>query len=156
RLRLGLETDRGIARLSVQDCGTGIPADVLSRIFDPFFTTKGPDRGTGLGLSVTMSIVKQHQGHIHVQSSPGQATVFHVELPLMSHDRPKPVAARPAVAPPKVNLAGAVLVIDDERPAALMLERALWSRLGCRTEVASDGRQAIDRLQRGAYAAVVS
>ena len=70
--------------LEVKDTGTGIPPDVLPHIFDPFFTTKEPGQGTGLGLSVTASIVKKHGGEIHVTSEPGRGTTFHVCLPLAS------------------------------------------------------------------------
>ena len=70
--------------VEVKDTGTGIPSDVLPHIFDPFFTTKEPGQGTGLGLSVTASIVKKHGGEIHVTSEPGRGTTFHVCLPLAS------------------------------------------------------------------------
>ncbi|MCL6477708.1 MAG: two-component sensor histidine kinase [Peptococcaceae bacterium] len=62
------------------DTGKGIEPDELSRIFDPFYTTK--ESGTGLGLSISHQIVKSHNGAIHVTSTPGEGTVFRVELPL--------------------------------------------------------------------------
>jgi two-component system NtrC family sensor kinase len=68
--------------VEVKDTGCGIPADVLPHIFDPFFTTKEPGQGTGLGLSVTASIIKKHSGEIHVTSEPGRGTMFHVCLPV--------------------------------------------------------------------------
>jgi len=67
---------------TIRDTGTGIPEDNLEKIFDPFFTTKTSDQGTGLGLSVSYGIVKQHGGDILVQSTTGRGTAFTVVLPL--------------------------------------------------------------------------
>lgn len=69
-------------RVQVQDNGSGIPDDKLSKVFDPFFTTKGVGAGTGLGLSITYRIVKDHDGDISVTSSPGHGTTFTVTFPL--------------------------------------------------------------------------
>jgi len=74
--------DDGVA-VEVQDDGSGIPADVMSRIFDPFFTTKEVGKGTGLGLSISYKIVQQHGGKISVESQPGSGTKFTVWLPLI-------------------------------------------------------------------------
>ncbi len=67
--------------IDVADNGKGIPADMVSRIYDPFFTTKPDKKGTGLGLSVTYGIVKEHGGHIEVESLPGAGTCFHLDFP---------------------------------------------------------------------------
>lgn len=75
-------TENNVCRLSITDTGPGIPPEILPRIFDPFFTTKGPGEGTGLGLAVSLSLVKQHGGHITVQSRAGQGTTFTITLPL--------------------------------------------------------------------------
>jgi two-component system NtrC family sensor kinase len=65
-----------------EDTGKGIPADVLPRIFEPFFTTKLPGQGTGLGLSVCHQIIKQHNGQILAESTPGRGTRFTITLPI--------------------------------------------------------------------------
>jgi PAS domain S-box-containing protein len=72
----------------VNDSGSGIAPEHLKRIYDPFFTTKtmpkpGDRRGTGLGLSVSYGIIQEHAGKIHVESSVGEGTTFHLEFPLL-------------------------------------------------------------------------
>jgi two-component system NtrC family sensor kinase len=69
-------------RIDVRDEGAGIPPDVLPRIFDPFFTTKGVGEGTGLGLSVSFGIVREHRGWIGVETEVGRGSRFSVFLPL--------------------------------------------------------------------------
>jgi len=68
--------------IDVEDTGEGIPSDQLNNIFDPFFTTKREGEGTGLGLSVSYSIIKKHRGRIEVKSTPGQGTCFSIYLPI--------------------------------------------------------------------------
>jgi len=68
-------------KLSVKDTGCGIEESVLNRIFDPFFTTKEPGQGTGMGLAVVHSVVRNHGGIINVHSQPGEGTTFDVFLP---------------------------------------------------------------------------
>ncbi len=70
------------ARIDVTDTGIGISSENLEHIFDPFFTTKPESEGTGLGLSVSYSIVDKHGGRIEVRSQPGLGTTFTVFLPL--------------------------------------------------------------------------
>jgi PAS domain S-box-containing protein len=73
---------RDRVRLSITDTGVGIPPQRLGRIFDPFFTTKAPGEGTGLGLSVVHSVIKNAGGTIEVRSTPERGTTFVIELPL--------------------------------------------------------------------------
>ena len=68
--------------VEVEDDGSGIAPDTLSRIFDPFFTTKPVGKGTGLGLSLSYGIVQKHGGHIEVDSVVGRGTRFRVVLPV--------------------------------------------------------------------------
>ena len=82
---LGVTTGANAGRhiyAQVTDTGMGIAEQDLKKIFDPFFTTKQPGRGTGLGLSVSYGIVRDHGGRIDVNSVPGRGTTFQVILPL--------------------------------------------------------------------------
>jgi len=67
--------------LVIRDTGPGMAPEIQSRIFEPFFTTKSPDHGTGLGLSVTHGLVRDHGGQIEVQSEIGKGTTFAILLP---------------------------------------------------------------------------
>jgi signal transduction histidine kinase len=68
-------------RTTVEDSGAGIAESIANRVFDPFFTTKTRDEGTGLGLSISYGIIRDHGGHLTVESEPGQFTRFHIDLP---------------------------------------------------------------------------
>ncbi|MBI3995181.1 MAG: GAF domain-containing protein [Nitrospirae bacterium] len=68
--------------ISIRDNGPGIAPEHLPKIFEPFFTTKEVGRGTGLGLSLSYGIIKQHRGTIRVESRPGQGACFTIELPI--------------------------------------------------------------------------
>lgn len=73
-------------QLSVIDHGSGIPADILPKVFDPYFSTKGrgSQKGMGLGLSISLSIIKKHQGHIVLEPTPGGGTTATIYLPAES------------------------------------------------------------------------
>jgi signal transduction histidine kinase len=77
----GLAEGRRIVVVQVGDTGHGIAPGDLPRIFDPFFTTMPVGKGIGLGLSISYSIIQQHDGTIDVQSQPGHGTTFSVRLP---------------------------------------------------------------------------
>lgn len=70
-------------KITIKDSGKGIPDEILPKIFDPYFTTKEMSsvKGMGLGLAVCYSIIKQHDGHITVESKAGEGTAFHIYLP---------------------------------------------------------------------------
>src|SRR5262249_29267979 len=76
------EDDRDFVLVDVTDTGIGIPDDIQRSIFDPFFTTKLEGKGVGLGLSSAQEIIRQHKGHIDLQSAAGAGTKFSVYLPV--------------------------------------------------------------------------
>ena len=76
-----LEEGRRV-QIVFDDNGSGIPKEIQSKIFDPFFTTKGPGEGTGLGLSVSYGIIRDHGGEIFVKSEPGEGARFTIQLPV--------------------------------------------------------------------------
>jgi CheY-like chemotaxis protein len=158
RLSIGLRVQGAVATLSCSDTGPGIPPDMLLRIFDPFFTTKEPSRGTGLGLSVCLAIVKQLGGDIRVQSTIGVGTTFHVILPIADHESAAAKKKSFSIerSTPVEGRGRRVLVVDDEEPVAELVARALSARLGCVVEQARNGREATAALERAPYDVVLS
>ena len=82
KLRLTTRRTAKAVEIAIRDNGGGIPDEILSKIFNPFFTTKPTDQGTGLGLSLSNDIVRQHGGEIAVETDPGESTEMIVRLPL--------------------------------------------------------------------------
>jgi two-component system cell cycle sensor histidine kinase/response regulator CckA len=128
-------------RIEVIDTGIGIPAQHLNHIFDPYFTTK--QKGSGLGLTTTFSIIKKHDGHITVASSVGRGTTFSVYIPAL----PAHSAAReqPASESAGMRIQARILIVDDEESIRLVGARMLRS-FGCEVETAEDAAAAIHRL----------
>ncbi len=147
------------AQIIVSDNGIGIPPENLERIFDPFFTTKGPERGSGLGLSVCFGIVRQHAGRIDVVSQPGQGARFTVSLP--RHLSP-PTAENPGLPQlvgdvrPRAGRDIRVLVVEDEPSVRQFLQTVLTSRFGCDVDTVGNGLDAFERLANQCYALVIS
>ena len=81
-LEVRTSAHNGSVEVEVSDNGAGIPPEHLNRIFDPFFTTKGSGHGTGLGLSVSYGIIKEHAGRVDVRSTLGKGTSFRLEFPV--------------------------------------------------------------------------
>ena len=85
KLSLGLSSKDDLVRISVSDTGLGIPPEVISKIFEPYYTTK--ETGTGLGLTITFKIVREHRGEITVDSAPGKGSVFTITLPVPQREQ---------------------------------------------------------------------
>jgi signal transduction histidine kinase len=86
----------------VGDTGTGMQPDIADRVFEPFFTTKASGKGTGLGLSVVYGIVRNHQGHISLSSTPGLGTTVRIYFPVLD----RAARRRPAPAPEAASTGG--------------------------------------------------
>ena len=105
--------------LTVADTGVGMPEHVRKRIFDPFFTTKG-EVGTGLGLSVSYSIIQRHAGEMRAESQPGRGTTFTIVLPVGTAEKiPTPVIESPGTR------RGRILLVDNELPVMTVLGEML-------------------------------
>ncbi len=134
------------AVLVVEDDGPGIGPEDLERIFEPFYTKKVMGRsGTGLGLSVVWNTVKDHGGHVQVESS-GAGTVFRLYFPATSRRRAEAAGEAPVEA--YQGNGERVLVVDDE-PAPREIARDLLARLGYRVTTAASGNEAVEALRAG-------
>ena len=148
----------------VADTGQGIKPEHLQNIFDPFFTTKNPDRGSGLGLSVCLSILKQHRGEISAKSVWNEGSEFEVTLPKASK-------ADLQISSPKTwssegdkfvseNGHGLdrrrALVVDDEEYITSMIQEVLRNEMNCSVERVNNGLRAVTRLQQSDFDFVIS
>ena len=134
--------------ISVQDTGSGMDAETVARIFDPFFTTKPEGSGTGLGMAMVYSLMKQHRGFVDVESTPGSGTVVRLWFPVERSVHPPLPATRPTGDP---NLRGSetLLVVEDEAPIRRSIERGL-KEYGYTVVAAQDGQEALERYREQA------
>lgn len=131
-----LEPGRYI-RLSITDSGIGIPKDHLNKIFTPYFTTK--QRGSGLGLATSYSIINKHGGLIIVESEIGHGTTFSIYLPASGKDIPE----KEIKSMTTITGSGKILVMDDEEFIRNTAGEML-ATVGYTVGYADDGAQAID------------
>ncbi len=125
----GIQNRDGWIYVSISDNGRGISKTISDRVFDPFVTTKQAEGGTGLGLSVSYSLVKAHDGEITFHSREGEGTTFTVLFPT----GPNKKTAR-------------VLVVDDDKSMLEMLTKALSTDRPYLVDNASNGTEACIRL----------
>ncbi len=132
------------AVISVTDTGLGMDAQTRDHIFEPFFTTKGQGRGTGLGLATTYGIIKQSEGSVLVDSTPGRGTTFRLFFPsverevAVSEQAPRPVGRR----------TGRILLVEDE-PVLREIAQRVLVRAGFDVTAAADPGEAIIAAETG-------
>lgn len=143
RLETGCEADSQFLR--VADNGPGVPEEVRERIFDPFFTTKADGMGTGIGLSVSRAILREHGGELLLENaSPGAS--FLLCLPVKER-RNHPRTGRPAASESCAAHEGTALIVDDEPEVAAVLADILRSA-GYEVHVAGSGNEALRWLEQ--------
>ncbi len=154
--------------LRVADSGPGVPAELHERLFEPFFTTKAVGLGTGLGLSVSRGIVREHGGDL-VLEQPRDGTgaaglagaAFRLSLPISGEKSaeaafaPGPGVSADPAAEPAADEARRVLVVDDE-PEVAELMREVLEAAGFDVLTAESGAVALEMLAEARFEAVVS
>ncbi|HEX2915879.1 MAG TPA: ATP-binding protein [Chloroflexia bacterium] len=136
--------------LSIKDEGSGIENKILPRIFDPYFTTK--PGASGLGLAIGYSIISKHNGHIEVNSLPGQGTTFNLYLPAVTSASSSDTTATQMtaeilpVSSQEATTSRRVLIVDDEASIRRLTERVL-SKQGYEVTAVENGYQALEQYR---------
>ncbi|MEM6989173.1 MAG: response regulator [Myxococcota bacterium] len=143
-IRVSVETEGGLAQISVSDSGRGVPDAIRDQVFEPFFTTKG-GQGTGLGLALSSEIARAHGGSLELSSCVPGGTRVTLSLPLDTGLAPK-VRRLPTVAATEHR--PRVLLVDDEPMVRTALARLLSTT--CDVVTAADGHEALALLRAAA------
>jgi PAS domain S-box-containing protein len=128
-------------KISLEDQGVGIQKEHLRKIFDPYFTTK--QKGNGLGLAIVYSIIKKHDGYIHVESESGVGTTFSLYLPA-SDER---CTVKDEKSEKTFRGKGKILVMDDE-DIVLEVAGEMVTHLGYKVELVKDGSQVVETYSK--------
>ncbi|PPT78419.1 hybrid sensor histidine kinase/response regulator [Xanthomonas arboricola pv. populi] len=133
--------------LSVQDTGTGMSADVMSKVFEPFFTTKPIGQGTGLGLSMIYGFTRQSGGHVRIDSEVGVGTTMALYLPrfhgVLAQDDVVPATGQPLRSAVQ---SCTVLLVEDETAIRVLMSEVL-GEAGYRVIETAEGSAAVERLR---------
>lgn len=146
--------------IAISDDGPGIEKEVLKKIFDPFFTTKPPGIGTGLGLSVSYGIVKEHQGEIVVDTELGKGTKFTVILPVLNYSEYMYMQSNTLEEEQVGDMRGdnadmeKVLIVEDEEIITTLIKGILENE-GYSVDLASNGEDALTMIDENSYVFIV-
>ncbi|MBU0730925.1 MAG: response regulator [Proteobacteria bacterium] len=130
--------------LQVIDTGMGMTREIQNKIFEPFFTTKDLGHGTGLGLATVYGIVKQHNGYISVESTPGRGTTFTVFFPISLADTPVAEDKKEEFFVPGKET---ILVVEDDPTIRTLIADSLQPK-GFNVLGASGGSEAMDLARK--------
>lgn len=150
----GVSLDPGrYARLTVSDTGVGMDEATKEQAFEPFFTTKDVGKGSGLGLSMVYGIIRQSDGQIVIDSTPGAGTRVTIWFPAVDDA----VAAPHSHSNPPRGGDETILVVEDDAGVAAVIEEILLDA-GFTVLTCSNGAEALDRFtrQRGAIDLILS
>lgn len=124
-------------KISVSDSGIGMIKSVKDKIFEPFFTTKGTEKGTGLGLATVYGIVKNHSGHINVESESGKGTTFIIHFPVSEKALEEEKESKKVIKGIEK-----ILLVEDEELVRKLVKDQLKT-LGYRVVTAKNGLEAV-------------
>jgi two-component system cell cycle sensor histidine kinase/response regulator CckA len=130
--------------LAITDTGSGMDEKTKSKLFEPFFTTKGQGKGTGMGLATVYGIVKQSGGNIWVYSEPGKGSTFKIYLPRVEA-KPEQLAKQEAET---ARGQGELVMVVEDEPSLRSLFAQMIKSLGYRVNVASNGSEALDVVEK--------
>ena len=140
--------------ISVSDTGTGVDPDVKGRIFEPFFTTKPRGVGTGIGLSLSAELARQHNGELVLAKTSATGSTFELRLPMVDPVRLVRPATQtaPVAPPPAVQARSRILLIDDEPNVRKSMTRMLRDY---DVVTVGNGREGLKVLEEQSFDAVI-
>lgn len=159
-IRLEIDTDEEEACISISDTGCGIPDEKIKHLFHPYYAKHDEDQnalskfaGSPLGLSISETIIENHCGNIHVESTLGVGSTFHIALPTCtaSHYYKTPLPDQTSITDLNNKQ---ILVADDEAHIRELLCDLLEEH-GCDVCTASNGKQALNKLQNKIFDAII-
>lgn len=157
-LKISLEFSGGNLIAVFMDDGPGISPENIGKLFDPFFTTKRPGGGSGLGLTISLAIAKEHGGKLEAQSAPPNGATFRVILPVPVETLPEPAALPPAARAGStlspVLRGHSALVVDDEDSIREIVQEGLSAR-GMTVESVASAEDARTQLASNTYDVVL-
>lgn len=150
-VRLTMSHADGMVHVYVRDTGIGMSQEQAARVFSPFTQADASISrrfgGTGLGTTISLQLIELMQGSIQVESTLGEGSAFHVQLPLRAGKKPESTKVDIShIALPALN----ILVADDV-PQNLKLAALLLEESGHKVTTAADGAQAVDRFKEGYF-----
>eukprot|EP01028_Stygiella_incarcerata_P008638 TRINITY_DN3827_c0_g1_i1.p1 TRINITY_DN3827_c0_g1~~TRINITY_DN3827_c0_g1_i1.p1 ORF type:complete len:946 (+),score=277.67 TRINITY_DN3827_c0_g1_i1:199-3036(+) len=131
--------------IEVEDTGHGMEPSVIEKIFEPFFTTKPEGKGTGLGLSTVYGIVKQHDGHIQIDSKVGRGTTF--RLIFAKKEGVSDFSRRRSVLPPQARKGKERIFFVDDDPIVRKVGIQTVKRRGYVVDFAENGLEAMEKMK---------
>jgi len=142
-----LATPGDYVHIQVEDDGIGMTKEVVDKIFEPFFTTKEHGRGTGLGLAVSIAIIRSHGGFMQVYSEPGTGSRFQLHLPAFAGSDFEASTSLHREEEQLLRGDGQLILVVDDEAAIRQITRQSLEAHGYRTLVASNGAEALDIIE---------
>jgi PAS domain S-box-containing protein len=148
-----------VVRVEVTDTGIGIDPTALDRMFEPFTqadaSTTRNYGGTGLGLAIARELIELMGGTVGANSNPGTGSTFWIELPLAATGQPSDPATTPLATAHLWSTSAPLVLVAEDNPVNQIVAVRTLERCGCRVDVVSDGRQALEVLATRHYDAVL-
>ncbi len=134
--------------LKFEDTGYGIPPSIQEKIFDPFFTTKKEGKGSGIGLSVVLGIIRSHNGYINVRSKEGEGTCFEIYLPVYTGD----IRMEDKIKEDRPLESGneRILLVEDDKKVAFM-EQHMLEKLGYHVTCRLKSTEALEAFRQSPH-----
>lgn len=149
QLSIRTETSGTDIKVSIADNGPGIKKKNLNNIFNPFFTTREVGEGTGLGLSLSYGIIKEHNGRLYAESEPGKGATFFIELPIIAKGKAEETAEPVEVK--KTTTANAKIIVVDDEPSILAFLKEFLGREGHEVITANRCELALEKIKAEHY-----